>query len=320
MIPPSKFRVVLEEKLATEKIPVLRTTSLLLIGLLGSLLTPVQMIADTILRDQGFTMQILKLANSPYFSRGAKISSISKAIVNIGYGALRDIALTVEYADLVQKRLPKRVQLRRILAKAFVAARWASVVGQESRLAGTEAFFTSALLESLGDLAVAAHLPEVYQKIEGTARSQGWSYHQAHAAVTEMSPHEVTVLVGGHYDLPEHLVHGQPMAGTMSKWPEKEQAKRIVHFANDLAYNLFSWPYPEILEDFSPLLSETTQGLELSAETLQISLAVEYQQALRLGAAVNLDSNCFTFQKTMPEGSERNNFLGLCQNAQRAQV
>jgi hypothetical protein len=135
-----------------------------------------------------------------------------------------------------------------------------------------------------------------------------------------MSPHDVTVLVGWHYDLPEHLVLDQPMARTMSKWPEKEQATRIVHFANDLAYNLFSWPYPEILEEFAPLLSETTQGLELSAETLQISLAVEYQQALRLGAAVNLDSNCFTFQKTMPEGSERNNFLGLCQNAQRAQV
>jgi len=134
MMPPSKFRMVLEEKLDTEKIPVLRTTSLLLIELLGSLFTPVQMIADTILRDQGFTAQILKLANSAYFSRGTRINSISKAIINIGYGALRDIALTVEYADLVQKRLPKRVQLKRILAKAFVAARWASVVGQENRL------------------------------------------------------------------------------------------------------------------------------------------------------------------------------------------
>jgi len=320
MIPPSKFRFLLEEKLATEKIPVLRTTSLLLIGLLSSLLTPVKMVADTILRDQGFTVQILKLANSPYFSRGARISSISKAIINIGYGALRDIALTVEYADLVQKRLPARVQLRRILAKAFVAARWASIVGQESKLPGTEAFFTSALLESVGDLAVATYLPEVYQKIEGTARSQGWSYHQAHAAVTDMSPHQVTVLVGGHYDLPEHLVQAEPVAGAMSKWPEKEQTKRIVHFANDLAYNLFSWPYPGILEDFAPLLSETTEGLELSAEALLISLAVEYQQALRLGAAVDLDSKYYTFQRTMPEDSDRNNFLGLCENAQRAQV
>jgi HD-like signal output (HDOD) protein len=320
MMPPSKFRMVLEEKLDTEKIPVLRTTSLLLIELLGSLLTPVQMIADTILRDQGFTAQILKLANSAYFSRGTRINSISKAIINIGYGALRDIALTVEYADLVQKRLPKRVQLKRILAKAFVAARWASIVGQESRLPEKEAFFTSALLASLGDLATAAYLPEVYQKIEATARSQGWSYHQAHAAVTEMSPHDVTVIVGWYYDLPEHLVLAQPMAGTMSKWPANEQPPRIVHCANDLAYNLFSWPYPEILENFASLFSETTQGLDLSAETLQISLAVEYQQALRLGAAVDLDGHCFTFQKTMPEDSDRNNFLGLCENAQRAQV
>ena len=108
MIPASKFREVLEQKLETEKIPVIRTTSLRLIELLGSILTPVEMVTEIILRDQGFTAQILKLANSAYFSRGKTISNISKAVVNIGYSGLRDITLTVEYADLVQRRLPKR--------------------------------------------------------------------------------------------------------------------------------------------------------------------------------------------------------------------
>ena len=320
MIPASKFRDVLEQKLETEKIPVIRTTSLRLIQLLGSLQTPVQRIADTILRDQGFTAQILKLANSAYFSRGKTIDNISKAITNIGYASLRDIALSVEYADLVQKRLPKRVQLRRILAKAFVAARWASAIGQESRLQGTESLFTSALLESLGDLAVAAYLPEISQKIEATARSQGWSYHRAHAEVLEMSPHDVTALVGWYYNFPDRLVVAQPMHGTTSKWPEKEQQQRIIHCANDLAYNLLSWPYPEILDDFAALFSQTIQGLDLSVDTFRIGLAAEYQKALRLGAAIELDRNFFAFQKTMPEDSDRNDFLDLCESTQLAEA
>jgi HD-like signal output (HDOD) protein len=206
------------------------------------------------------------------------------------------------------------------LAKAFVAARWASAIGQEVRLQGSESLFTAALLESLGDLAVAAYLPEIYQKIETTAQSQGWSYQQAHAEVTEMSPHDVTALVGWSYNLPEHLVLARPGQGTKSKWPEKEHHERIGHFANDLAYNLLSWPYPEILEDFADLCSQTTLGLELSAETLQISLALEYQKALKLGGTVKLDRSCFSFQKTRPEDSDRNSFLGLCESAQLAEV
>jgi len=320
MIPTSKFREVLEQKLETEKIPVIRTTSLRLIELLGSMLTPVEMVTETILRDQGFTAQILKLANSAYFSRGKTISNISKAVVNIGYSGLRDITLTVEYADLVQRRLPKRVQLGRILAKAFVAARWASAIGQEVRLQGNEALFTAGLLESLGDLAVAAYLPEIYQKIERTAQSQGWSYQKAHVEVTEMSPHDVTALVGWSYNLPEHLVLPRPGQETKSKWPEKEHLERIGHFANDLAYNLLSWPYPEILGDFADLCSQTTLGLELSGETLQISLALEYQKALNLGGTIKLDRSCFSFQKTRPEDSDRNSFLGLCESAQLAEV
>ena len=320
MIPASKFREVLEQKLETEKIPVIRTTSIRLIELLGSMLTPVEMVTETILRDQGFTAQILKLANSAYFSRGKVISNVSKAVINIGYAGLRDITLTVEYADLVQRRLPKHVQLGRILARAFVAARWASAIGQEVRLEGNESLFTAALLESLGDLAVAAYLPEFYQKIEKTAQSQGWSYQRAHAEVTEMSPHEVTALVGWSYNLPEHLVLARPGQGTKSRWPEKEHHERIGHFANDLAYNLLSWPYPEILGDCADLFSRTTLGLELPAVTLQTSLALEYQKALNLGATIKLDRSCFSFQKTRPEDSDRNSFLGLCESAQLAEV
>jgi len=307
MIPASKFREVLEQKLETEKIPVIRTTSLRLIELLGSMLTPVEMVTETILRDQGFTAQILKLANSAFFSRGKVISNVSKAVVNIGYLGLRDITLTVEYADLVQRRLPKRVQLGRVLARAFVAARWASAIGQDVRLQGNESLFTAALLE-------------IYQKIESTGQSQGWSYQRAHAEVTEMSPHEVTALVGWSYNLPEHLVLARPGQGTKSRWPEKDRLERVGHFANDLAYNLLSWPYPEILGDFADVFSQTTLGLELSAETLQISLAQEYQKALNLGATIKLDRSCFSFQKTRPEDSDRNRFLGVCESAQLAEV
>ena len=63
-----------------------------------------------------------------------------------------------------------------------------------------------------------------------------------------------------------------------------------------------------------------TLGLELPAETLQTSLALEYQKTLNLGATIKLDRSCFSFQKTRPEDSDRNRFLGVCEGAQLAEV
>jgi HD-like signal output (HDOD) protein len=315
MISSAQFRATLEQKLETENIPVLRPTSLRLIQLLGNPLTDINIVTDLILRDQGFTAQILKLANSAYFGRGTTITSLTKAVIHIGYSALRDIALTVEYADLVQKRLPKKVQLRRVLAKALVASRWASGLGQELRLQATESLFTSGLLESLGDLALAAHLSDVYQRIEVTGQTHGWSFQRGHAEVTEMTPHEVTTVVGMYYQIPDNLVQPASEQQTIERWTGKKQFPGIVHFSNALAYNLFSWPYPDILEDFNHLLLQVTAGLDLSPERVLDILAHEQQNALKLGSTVGLDAACFTFQETVPEKSERNKLLTLCKSA-----
>jgi HD-like signal output (HDOD) protein len=316
MITASQFRAVLEQRLESENIPVLRPTSLRLVQLLGNPLTDINIITELILRDQGFTAQILKLANSAYFGRGTTITSLTKAVINIGYATLRDVALTVEYADLVQKRLPKRVQLRRVLAKALVTSRWASGLGQEIRLQSTESLFTSGLLESLGDLALAAHLSEVYQRIEVAAQAQGSSYQRAHVEVTDLPPHDVTTIVGWHYQIPENLILPFPSQQTIERWTSNKQPPGIVYAANELAYNLFSWPYPHILDDFNDVLLKVTTGLDLSPERVMDLLACEYQNAVKLGGTVGLDSSCFAFQDTVPEKSDRNQLLTRCKNAQ----
>ena len=316
MITASQFRAVLEQRLESENIPVLRPTSLRLVQLLGNPLTDINIVTDLILRDQGFTAQILKLANSAYFGRGTTITSLTKAVINIGYGALRDVALTVEYADLVQKRLPKRVQLRRVLAKALVASRWASGLGQEIRVQSAESVFTSGLLESLGDLALAAHLSEVYQRIEVAAQARGWSYQRAHTDVTDLPPHDVTAIVGWHYQIPDNLILSPPSPQTIERWTSANQSAAIVHVANELAYNLFSWPYPNIVDDFNDMLLRVTTGLDLSPERVMDLLADEYQNAVKLGGTVGLDHACFGFQDTIPEKSDRNQLLIRCKKAE----
>ena len=116
------LRTSLATILAGRPLPIIRQTAVKVIALLSSPLTKVDSIANAILHDQAFTARVLKVANSVFYQRrNEKITSLSQAILRTGYDTIRDIAIATEFAELVQKRLPQTVSLRRLLAKTFVA-------------------------------------------------------------------------------------------------------------------------------------------------------------------------------------------------------
>jgi HD-like signal output (HDOD) protein len=292
----------LTTKLTSQHLPVIRQTSAQIITLLSSPNTDIQAIARTILKDLAFTARVLRLANSPYYRRRAeKITTITQAILQVGYTTLRDIAIAAEFADLAQKHLPTSVNLRRLLAKAFVAAQQASALGQAISLADAEALFTSALLESLGEFALATVLPNVALEIEELQQQDGLTYESAHRQVTDMTPHDVTVVVATVYQLPEDLILAPPEWEMLAQWTPRDRRCAVVHFANSCASNLFATESPKIARQFSSLMSQITTGLALPLNSVKSLLAQAFQHAMELGVSVDLDRSCFTLDEAPPD-------------------
>ena len=52
------------------------------------------------LDDPAFASRVLKVANSPYFCRGASVSSIDDAIFHVGFEAVSDIVMMSALKDL----------------------------------------------------------------------------------------------------------------------------------------------------------------------------------------------------------------------------
>ena len=84
----------LREKLSSQHLPIIRQTSVQLINLLSSPTSDIHQIARTILQDLAFTARVLTIANSAYYRRSAeKTTTITQAILQVGYTSLRDIAI-----------------------------------------------------------------------------------------------------------------------------------------------------------------------------------------------------------------------------------
>lgn len=308
----------LMEKLSSQHLPIIRETSVQIINLLSSPTSDIHKIARTILQDLAFTARVLTVANSAYYQRrGEKTTTITQAILQVGYTTLRDIAIAAEFAELAQKHLPMTVNIRRLLAKAFVAAQQASALGQAIQLPDAEALFTSALLESLGELAMATTLPAVVQQIDELARRRALSHEAAHLQVTGMTPHAITSLVCVAYQLPEDLILSPPNWNNVAQWMPKDRRHAVVHLANACATNLFAPETPHIVKQFTDLMDQITNGLALSLNSVKQLLAQAFSQAMELGVSVDLDRTCFSLAEASPDSARQTLVRSCAQLAQQ---
>ena len=313
MLESTALASALTEKLNSQHLPIIRQTSVQIINLLSSPTSDIHKIARTILQDLAFTARVLTVANSAYYRRSVeKTTTVTQAILQVGYTTLRDIAIAAEFAELAQKVLPTTVNLRRLLAKAFVAAQQASALGQAIQLPDAEALFTSTLLESLGEFAMATAMPAVVLQIDALACRQGLSHDEAHLRTTGMTPHAITSLVAATYQLPEDLILAPPDWDQVFQWTPKDRGHAIVHLANACANNLFASETPHIAKTFTEIMEQMTTALALSPNSVKKLLGQAFDQAMELGVSVDLDRTCFSLEDTSPQENARQLLVRSC--------
>lgn len=294
MVDSRTFRYLLVNKIAGHKPPVFRATTAQLVGLLTNPHSDLKSIANAVLRDQPLTARVLSVANSADYRRQEEhITSIARAVLQLGRTSLRDITIASEFVEFTQKQTAATMDIRRLLAKSFVAAHQAVALGRAVKMPDGEALFTSTLLSSLGELTLASFLPTVSQQIEETACAQKVSYDEAHFQVTGMRPHDVTIIVAGRIKIPEELILPPPYWDTLAQWTLAEQRQAIVQLADTWAANLL---LIRVCESFDDLMAKTVRAVGLSPLTVANALTEGFYNALDAGANINLGADSFSLR------------------------
>ncbi len=305
------LRVSLTTILDGRPLPIIRQAATWVLTLLSDSNTKIETLADSILHDEAFTARVLHVANSAYYRRQKEpVTTVTQAIAMTGFNALRDIVVAAEFVDLAQKRLPTSVNLRRLLAKAFVAGHQATALGPAVLRPQAEALFTSALLESLGEFVVAAYLPKVFTTVGATVKTTGLPYEEAHLKVTGMTPHEVTEIIFKDLDLPAGLLLPPPVWDTQGAAPDRRQA--IVHLSNACATNLFGPESPQIVSQFNMIITRIDRITGFRLDTVKALLSQAFWKAVEFGRHVDLGADCFALDGTDQHSNARHEFITMC--------
>ena len=147
------------KKLTNSEMPVLSNVASLLNKLMDDDTAEFKQLAEVILKDPHLTAHILKLVNSPQYNlTGSSISTISRAIVILGFRKVRSLCMSLMIVDsLVSKQ--RRERLLATMSKAFFAAVHAKEIYKQisHNPAEQENVFIASLLLNIGEMVFWAH-------------------------------------------------------------------------------------------------------------------------------------------------------------------
>jgi HD-like signal output (HDOD) protein len=196
-------------------------------------------VARIILQDSGTASKVLRLVNSAFYrKRGEPISTISRAVIVLGFEAIRDLTTGVVLMEALLRQgrssTAIRDRLRRSLLCGLIAQRLAHQVGYPT----AEEAYLLGLFSDWGLLWLAAYYPAEFEQARVLVREQGVSLDAAVQNVFGDQPAALSAAILEHWNLPaaftDHFRHlPEPEGASLASPAAKLSA--IVHVANDVA-------------------------------------------------------------------------------------
>jgi len=258
-----------------DDLPTLPRTVLKITELVNDPKSSAKDLARVITDDQVLTARLLKLVNSSFYGFPQRISTVTGAIVLLGFDAIRNLLLTTSVFDLFANRNRKKKQdQERFWDHSLGCAVGAKVIGNYLRHDKIEELFVSGLLHDIGKIVEMLYLPGEFGKVVAVIDKEDILMTTAENKVLGYNHAEIGKLLAEKWNLPVKLVqviahHHQPNnAGGFA------MEAAIVHLA-DIFCRALNLGYggdnkiPPLDKQAWELLKINTSAIDAIMETLQ---------------------------------------------------
>ncbi len=164
-------------------------------------------LSNSILKDFALTNKILRLVNSAYFrpAGGGSISTVSRAVIVLGFEAVRNIAITVLLFEHLQNKV-NITQLKEEFLRANLAGILAKDISATAQMRDQEQTFICALFHSLGRLLAQYYFPEESDEVRRVMEQRNCSEEQASRQVLGISYDEMGISIARQWGFPPVIV------------------------------------------------------------------------------------------------------------------
>jgi putative nucleotidyltransferase with HDIG domain len=196
-------------------------------------------IADVITQDQALTAKILHLVNSAFYGFNKEIKTINRAVVILGFKAVRSAALAISVFDYFKDESSTgELDLAKFWEHSIAVATVCKVVAANAQIKQAEEAFIVGLLHDTGKLIEKRYFSEDFEDLVRAAQEQHLSWIEGEQALFQVNHATIGKTVFRMWDFPASVVdavhcHHSPV-GT-AKYP---QLTALVHVADYISYEL----------------------------------------------------------------------------------
>ena len=154
--------------------------------------------------DQTLTAKVLRIANSPFYGAVRQITTVSEAIVRLGFVTIRNWTL-VTAARSVFLAPGAGMLYQKIWRQSVLSAMGSQLVAQAVGRVQPEGVFIGGLMQNIGQLVLARSHPELFQEILAESAERGLPYHAVEQRVLGFDHGELGALLLREWNLTEDL-------------------------------------------------------------------------------------------------------------------
>jgi HD-like signal output (HDOD) protein len=195
-------------------------------------------LSNTILKDYALTNKILRLVNSAYYRQagGGSISTVSRAVIVLGFDTIRNIAITVLLFEHLQDKANARE-----LKEAFLRANLAGLLARDTSgrvlpREGEEAFIC-ALFHGLGQLLAQYYFPEEVNEIRKLTQAKKIGEEAAAARVLGLSFEDLGMGIARTWSFPAAILNSMrrlPEGPVRAPATRDDTLRLVAAFSNEL--------------------------------------------------------------------------------------
>ncbi|NMA95988.1 MAG: HDOD domain-containing protein [Clostridiales bacterium] len=164
-------------------------------------------IESVVLKDQGITTRVLRLANSAYYGYPRRISTISEATILLGFQTIRSITLSAAVNKVLMREIPgygmKKGSLWRHSQAVAIIARH---ISRQNRMKDTEEVYVAGLLHDIGKVIMGHYIEKAYSEVLDMVIDSNMTFLDAEEKVLGFNHAQVGAKVAEKWNLPESLV------------------------------------------------------------------------------------------------------------------
>jgi len=196
--------------------------------------TSAKEVAQVISSDPALTSKVLRVVNSSFYGFPNRITTITHAIVILGFNTIKSIVLSSTIFDVFRGSAPSEFDRPEFWKHSIGCGAAAKVLGRRIQYPMLEELFIAGLLHDVGKIVLDQFLPEKFAECLSTARSRDILLVEAEAKILGVTHADVGAWLFEKWNLSKGLVettrchHNPALAGEHQRFAE------IIHVADVL--------------------------------------------------------------------------------------